>query len=144
MAADNDENTVTDYALREQYLEYMTIIEGDTKEDKICLRQIQDLEDDMQSIDDREYWDNREREETERPEQIFWKRQQLEGYQTEMDHAYRWEEARDRQLRRDERERGRFPRTKEELQNMRDALKETLITRRRQRLQEWYPHRAAQ
>eukprot|EP00971_Amphidinium_carterae_P200758 3983761-Amphidinium_carterae.1 len=60
MAADNDENTVADYALKEQYLEYMTVIEGDTKEDEIRLRQIQDLEDDMQSIDDKDFWDERE------------------------------------------------------------------------------------
>eukprot|EP00971_Amphidinium_carterae_P245020 4864872-Amphidinium_carterae.1 len=49
MAADNDEYTVTEYALKEHYLEFMTVIEGDTKEDEIRLRQIQDPEDDMQS-----------------------------------------------------------------------------------------------
>eukprot|EP00971_Amphidinium_carterae_P103906 2057554-Amphidinium_carterae.1 len=145
MAADNNENTVTDYALKEQYLDYMTVIEGDTPEDEIQLRQIQDIEDDMQSIDDKEYWDNREREEREDPEGTFWTRSQLEDYQTEMEHSYRNGEARDRQLRRDEQERGRFPGTKEELQrlSMRDALKENLITGRRQRLQEWYPQRLA-
>eukprot|EP00971_Amphidinium_carterae_P046310 911593-Amphidinium_carterae.1 len=143
MAADNDENTVTDYALKEQYLEYMTVIEGDTPEDEIRLMQIQDIEDDTQSIDDKKYWDNREREEREDPEGTYWTRSQLEDYQTEMEHSYRVGEARDRQLRRDEQERGRFPGTKEELQRLRDALKANLITGRRQRLQEWYPQRSA-
>eukprot|EP00971_Amphidinium_carterae_P291830 5793029-Amphidinium_carterae.1 len=144
MAADKDVDTVTDYGLKIEYLEYMTVIEGDTAEDEIRLKQIQDIEDDMQSIDDREYYDEREREEREDPEGTFWRRSQLEGHQHEMDEAYRGEQARDRQLRRDEQERGKLPGTIEELQRMRDALKENLITGRRQRLQEWYPHRAVQ
>eukprot|EP00971_Amphidinium_carterae_P092629 1834548-Amphidinium_carterae.1 len=136
MAADNDEvQNKFDYPLREEYVEYTTRIEGDTEADVIRLRQIQDLEDDIQSIDDKEYWDNREREEQERPEQIFWERQQLEDHQTDMEHSYRLAEARDRQARRDERERGRFPGAMEDLQRMRQALKETIITGRRQRLQ---------
>eukprot|EP00971_Amphidinium_carterae_P017315 341423-Amphidinium_carterae.5 len=58
-----------------------------------------------------------------------------------MDHQYRWEQARDRQLRRDERERQRFPGKMEDLERMRDAPKENLITGRRQRLQIWHPER---
>eukprot|EP00971_Amphidinium_carterae_P152683 3026512-Amphidinium_carterae.1 len=99
MAADNDENTITDYALKEQYLEYRTVIEGDTPEDEIRLRQIQDIEDDVQSIEDKEFYDEREREEREDPEGTFWRRSQLEDHQTEMEWAYHGEQARDRQLR---------------------------------------------
>eukprot|EP00971_Amphidinium_carterae_P246101 4887765-Amphidinium_carterae.2 len=100
---------------------------------------MQDLEDDIQSIDDNEYWDKREREEREDPEGTFWTRQQLETHQTEMEQAYRVGEARDRQARREERERGKYPGTMEELKRMRKVLKDTLITGRRQRLQERRP-----
>eukprot|EP00971_Amphidinium_carterae_P050027 985906-Amphidinium_carterae.1 len=73
MAADSNEY-VTDYPLMEQYIEYMTIIEGDTKEDGIRLQQLQDLDDDIQSIVDKEHYEKREREEVERPKQTYWER----------------------------------------------------------------------
>eukprot|EP00971_Amphidinium_carterae_P144503 2863475-Amphidinium_carterae.1 len=41
--------------------EYMTHIQGDTEEDDIRLRQLQDLEDDRQSIVDKDYYDRVER-----------------------------------------------------------------------------------
>eukprot|EP00971_Amphidinium_carterae_P262708 5211429-Amphidinium_carterae.1 len=104
MAADNDEAQHWIYDLTEQHVEHMTHIQGDTEDDDIRLRQIQDLEDDMQSIDDQEYYDKREREEQERPEQTWWMRSRLEEFQHEMDESYPGEEARDRQLRRDERQ----------------------------------------
>eukprot|EP00971_Amphidinium_carterae_P013093 258050-Amphidinium_carterae.1 len=104
MAADSDEVQHQIYDLTEQYIEYMTHVQGDTEDDDIRLIQIQDLEDNMQSIDDQEYYDKREREEQERPKQTWWMRSRLEGHQHEMDEAYRGEEAGDRQLRRDERQ----------------------------------------
>eukprot|EP00971_Amphidinium_carterae_P216231 4292295-Amphidinium_carterae.5 len=51
---------VTDYPLKEQYIEYMTIIEGDTKEAGIRLQQLQDLDDDIRSIVDKEQYEERE------------------------------------------------------------------------------------
>eukprot|EP00971_Amphidinium_carterae_P020002 394198-Amphidinium_carterae.1 len=62
----------------------MTHITGDTDEDGIHLRQLQDLDDDIQSIDNHDFGDKSEREEQERPKQIHWERQQLESHQTEM------------------------------------------------------------
>eukprot|EP00971_Amphidinium_carterae_P112286 2224089-Amphidinium_carterae.1 len=53
-----------------------------------------------------------------------------------MNEAYRWEQARDRQVRREEGAQTRFKGTKEELQRMRDALCDIIVTGRRQRLQE--------
>eukprot|EP00971_Amphidinium_carterae_P073318 1449751-Amphidinium_carterae.1 len=91
---DNDEVQHQIYPLTEQNIEYMEHIQGDTQEDDIRLRQLQDLEDDMQSIDDQEYDDKREREEVERPKQTFWMRSRLEGHQHEMDEAFRGEKAR--------------------------------------------------
>eukprot|EP00971_Amphidinium_carterae_P101910 2017269-Amphidinium_carterae.1 len=133
MEAGNDEHN---YELTEQHIEYMTHIQGDTEEDDIRLRQFNDLDDDIQSIDDQNFWDKREREEREDPEGTFWSRQQLESYQTEMDMAARVGLQRERQERRDERDRGRFQGTIEDLTRMRDALRDIIITGRRQRLQE--------
>eukprot|EP00971_Amphidinium_carterae_P059830 1183571-Amphidinium_carterae.1 len=53
-----------------------------------------------------------------------------------MDEAYKWQEARDRQIRRDEERQTRFKGTKEELQRMRNALLDIIVAGRRQRLQE--------
>eukprot|EP00971_Amphidinium_carterae_P320540 6371219-Amphidinium_carterae.1 len=117
MAADSEEY-VTDYPLKEQYIEYMTIIEGDTKEDGIRLQQLQDLDDDIQSISDKEYYEKREREKIERQEQTYWGRNAQRTMQDEMDDAYRGEQARDRQLRRDERVQERFEGTEDQLRNM--------------------------
>eukprot|EP00971_Amphidinium_carterae_P189188 3755683-Amphidinium_carterae.1 len=116
------------YDLSEEHVEYMTHINGDTEEDDIRLRQLQDLEDDVQSIDDQNFWDKREREEREDPEGTFWRRQQLESHQTEMEMAARVGEARDRQERREERKRGRFKGSLEDLKKMRDALRDIIIT----------------
>eukprot|EP00971_Amphidinium_carterae_P244092 4846765-Amphidinium_carterae.1 len=70
MAAGSTEQRIvtTNYDLRTQHLEYMTVIEGDTEKDELRLRRIQDLEDDIQSIDDNEYWDKRRQEELDRPD----------------------------------------------------------------------------
>eukprot|EP00971_Amphidinium_carterae_P188491 3741474-Amphidinium_carterae.1 len=136
MAADNDEVQHQIYVLTEQHVEYMTHIQGDTEDDDIRLRQIQDLEDDIQSIDDQEYYDKRRQEELDDPEGTFWRRSRLEGNQHKMDEAYCGEQTRDRQLHRDERQRGRFEVTMEDLARMRDALRDFIITGRRQRLQQ--------
>eukprot|EP00971_Amphidinium_carterae_P279536 5549377-Amphidinium_carterae.1 len=79
---DNDEQYRI-YELTEQHIEY---IQGDTQEDDIRLRQLQDLEDDMQSMDDQEHYDKREREEVERPEHTYWMRREFEGHQNEMNY----------------------------------------------------------
>eukprot|EP00971_Amphidinium_carterae_P232755 4619352-Amphidinium_carterae.1 len=107
------------YELNEHNMKYMTHIQGDMEEDDIRLRQIEHLEDDLQSIDDIEYHEKREQEEREDPEGTFWRRSKLEGHQQAMDEAYRGEQARDRQERRRERSQIRFKGTKEELQKMR-------------------------
>eukprot|EP00971_Amphidinium_carterae_P141661 2806504-Amphidinium_carterae.1 len=62
-------------------------------------------------MDDNEYYDKRRQEEIDRPEQIYWEGQALEGHQHEMEEAYRWETARDRQERRrwERLERRRYP-----------------------------------
>eukprot|EP00971_Amphidinium_carterae_P283309 5624693-Amphidinium_carterae.1 len=79
----NDQEHI--YDLSEEHIEYMTHLPGDTAEDDIRIRQLQDLDDDIQSIDDHDFWDKREREEQERPQQIHWERQQYESHQTEME-----------------------------------------------------------
>eukprot|EP00971_Amphidinium_carterae_P317199 6305988-Amphidinium_carterae.2 len=81
MEADEERERI--YDLSEVHIEYITHLPGDTAEDDIRLRQLQDLDDDIQSIDDQDFWDKRERDERERPEQIYWERQQYETYQTE-------------------------------------------------------------
>eukprot|EP00971_Amphidinium_carterae_P075042 1483078-Amphidinium_carterae.1 len=65
MAADSDNDNITSYPLTDEYLEYMTIIEGDTKEDAIRLQQLQDLDDDIQSVVDKEHYDEQRRLEVE-------------------------------------------------------------------------------
>eukprot|EP00971_Amphidinium_carterae_P240152 4768091-Amphidinium_carterae.1 len=87
-------------------------------------------------MDDQDYYDKREREEVERPEQTYWMRREFEGYEHEMDEAYRGTQARDRQLRREEKDSGRFQGTMEDLTQMRDALRDIIITGQRPRLQE--------
>eukprot|EP00971_Amphidinium_carterae_P312032 6202473-Amphidinium_carterae.1 len=59
-----------------------------------------------------------------------------------MEGADRVEQARDKKLRRDERARERFEGSLQHLQNLREALHETLITTRRERITTYYPHRA--
>eukprot|EP00971_Amphidinium_carterae_P224415 4452051-Amphidinium_carterae.1 len=82
------------YDLNEQNLEYITHLSGDTAEDDTRLRQIEVLEDDLQSIDDVEYYRKRQEEEEQDPEGTYWRRSQLEGHRHEMDEAYRWKQAR--------------------------------------------------
>eukprot|EP00971_Amphidinium_carterae_P088590 1753033-Amphidinium_carterae.1 len=94
MEAESNEDRI--YELNENNIEYMTHTQGDTDEDDVRLRQIEHLEDDIQSIDDDEHYNKRRQEELDRPEQIYWERQALERHQHEMDEAYRWESARDR------------------------------------------------
>eukprot|EP00971_Amphidinium_carterae_P039009 766975-Amphidinium_carterae.1 len=110
------------YDLNEHNIEYLTHLPGDTLDDDKHLQQIAALEDDLQSIEDEEFYAKRRQEEIDYPEHTFWTRDQLEGHQEEMEHAYRWEKARDRQQRRDDGEQKRFKGNKEELQKMRDAL----------------------
>eukprot|EP00971_Amphidinium_carterae_P283847 5635403-Amphidinium_carterae.1 len=110
------------YDLNEQNLEYLTHLPGDTTEDDIRIKQIAVLDDDLQSIIDEEYYTKRGQEEIEDPEATFWMRSELEGHQHEMEEAYRWAQARDREIRRDQGEQIRFKGNKEELQKMRDAL----------------------
>eukprot|EP00971_Amphidinium_carterae_P093843 1856913-Amphidinium_carterae.1 len=74
-------------------------------------------------------------EERDDPEGTFWRRSQLEGHQHAIEEAYRGEQGRDRQERRQERSQIRFKGTKEELQKMRDALREIIITARWERLE---------
>eukprot|EP00971_Amphidinium_carterae_P166440 3298627-Amphidinium_carterae.1 len=88
----------------------------------------------MQSIDDKEYYDNREREEREDP--AGWTRSRLETTHTDMMDEVRIQQARER---REERKRGRFKGSLEDLTRMRDALRDILITGRRQRLQARVP-----
>eukprot|EP00971_Amphidinium_carterae_P031213 614454-Amphidinium_carterae.1 len=59
MEAGHDDDHI--YELNEQHIVYMTHIQGHTEEDDIRLQQLQDLEDDMQSIDDKDYYDRAER-----------------------------------------------------------------------------------
>eukprot|EP00971_Amphidinium_carterae_P087369 1728614-Amphidinium_carterae.1 len=104
------------YDLSEEHIEYITHLPSDTADDDIRLRQLQDLDDDIQ-------YDRVER-----------------GECNAMDEEYnipdylRAEQARDRQERRDERKRRRFKGSLEELKTMREALHGIIITGRRQRL----------
>eukprot|EP00971_Amphidinium_carterae_P350763 6491729-Amphidinium_carterae.2 len=76
----------------------MTIIEGDAKEDAIRLQQLQDLEDDIQSIVDKEHYEELEREEQKDPEGTFW-RSTKRTHSDEMEDEVRRAQARDRKLR---------------------------------------------
>eukprot|EP00971_Amphidinium_carterae_P082933 1640714-Amphidinium_carterae.1 len=109
------------YDLSEHTLQYLTHLPGDTLDDDTRIEQIQVLEDDIQSIEDDEHYKKRRQEEIDDPEDTYWNRRG-EGHQEEMNDAYRWESARDRQLRRDERVQGRFRGTKAELEEMRNSL----------------------
>eukprot|EP00971_Amphidinium_carterae_P277936 5517134-Amphidinium_carterae.1 len=51
------------YDLNEHNIEYLTHLPGDTQDDDKRLRQIEVLEDDLQSIDDQEYYDKRHQQE---------------------------------------------------------------------------------
>eukprot|EP00971_Amphidinium_carterae_P270653 5370983-Amphidinium_carterae.1 len=83
------ENTVV-YELIEQNLEYLTHLPGDTDEDATRIELIQVLEDDIQSIEDDEYYRKRRQEEIDYPEQTYWHRAEYEGHHEEMMDAYRW------------------------------------------------------
>eukprot|EP00971_Amphidinium_carterae_P187954 3730633-Amphidinium_carterae.1 len=134
-AMETGENKIV-YDLTEKNLEYLTHLPGDTDEDAIRIRQIEVLDDDIQSIDDEEYYKKREKEEREDPEGTFWRRSQLEGHHEAMMEAYRGEQARDREIRRDNGEQIRFRGTKAELQEMRNSLLAITVSGHRQRLQE--------
>eukprot|EP00971_Amphidinium_carterae_P028861 568044-Amphidinium_carterae.1 len=90
------------YDLIEKNLEYLTHLPGDADEDATRIRQIEALEDDIQSIDDDMHYKKRRQEEIDYPEQTYWHRSKYEGHHEEMMESYRWESARDRQIRRDE------------------------------------------
>eukprot|EP00971_Amphidinium_carterae_P319439 6348653-Amphidinium_carterae.1 len=79
------------YDLNEETLEYITHLPGDTAEDDNRLRQIVQLEDDIDSIVDAEYYARKER-----GEQDIWDKEYS------IPDARREEQARDRQARRDE------------------------------------------
>eukprot|EP00971_Amphidinium_carterae_P048150 948368-Amphidinium_carterae.1 len=97
------------YDLNEQNIEYITHLPGDTAElaaeDDTRRRQIVRLEDDIESIIDEEYYTRRQR-----GEQDIW----AEEYS--IPDARREQQARDRQVGRDEGVQTRFKGTKEELQ----------------------------
>eukprot|EP00971_Amphidinium_carterae_P127726 2530319-Amphidinium_carterae.1 len=131
MEAGQENKIVCD--LIEKNLEYLTHLPGDTDEDAVRIRQIEVLEDDIQSIDDEEYYKKRRQQEQDDPEGTFWHRSQYEGHQHNMEEAFRWEQARDRETRRDQGEQGRFRGiTREELQEMRTSLLAITVAGRRQ------------
>eukprot|EP00971_Amphidinium_carterae_P255744 5077515-Amphidinium_carterae.2 len=131
MAADsNNDEYLTSYPLTEQYIEYMTVIEGDTQEDGIRIQQMQDLNDDIQSIVDKEEYEARQRD----PEGTFW-RDTRRTHSDDMDDEVRGIQARDRAQRRAEQVRERFQGSEETLRQNYRALQETLCTGRLQRLE---------
>eukprot|EP00971_Amphidinium_carterae_P261616 5190096-Amphidinium_carterae.1 len=89
-------------------IEYIAHLPGDTPDDDIRRQQIEHLEDDVESINDAEYYENRQDETVDDEEDIP---QQI-----------RQRQAQERQLRRATRSGPRFTGTKEELQKMRDSL----------------------
>eukprot|EP00971_Amphidinium_carterae_P276744 5492140-Amphidinium_carterae.1 len=76
------------YDLNEHNIEYLTHLPGDTQDDDKRLQQIAVLEDDLQSIEDEEYYAKRRQEELDDPENTYWQRSELEGHQHEMAEAY--------------------------------------------------------
>eukprot|EP00971_Amphidinium_carterae_P295851 5875573-Amphidinium_carterae.1 len=56
------------YDLNEHNIKYLTHLPGDTKDDSEKIRQIEVLDDDLQSIEDEEYYKKRRQEELDDPE----------------------------------------------------------------------------
>eukprot|EP00971_Amphidinium_carterae_P084943 1680869-Amphidinium_carterae.1 len=95
------------YNLEEHTLQYITHLPGDTEEDARRMRQYLVLEDDIQSIDDEEYYS---REPDDRDDLV------------QMEERQRLQDAYDRQRRRDDGIQGSFRGTKKELEEMRNSL----------------------
>eukprot|EP00971_Amphidinium_carterae_P210114 4168397-Amphidinium_carterae.1 len=73
------------YDLNKHTLEYITHLPGDTAEDDRRMQQYAALDDDVQSIEDGEYYARREQEEREDPQGTYWHRSEYEGHEDEME-----------------------------------------------------------
>eukprot|EP00971_Amphidinium_carterae_P017030 336019-Amphidinium_carterae.1 len=93
------------YDLSEHTLQHLTHLPGDTVSDDTRIEQIRALEDDIESLDDNDYYKKRQ-----------------EGHHEHMMEEYSHSASTERQQRRDERLQGRYRGTKKELEEMRDSL----------------------
>eukprot|EP00971_Amphidinium_carterae_P058047 1147973-Amphidinium_carterae.1 len=133
------EATVNDGAfplLTEQMINYIIPIEKDTEEDRLRVQQMQDIDDDMQSITDeqiaaRERWE----EENKDPQARFAMDQLTWSIQEQWNEEGRHAEARERYEQRQEQDRPRHEGTAASLQERYQVLHQMFITGRRSRLE---------
>eukprot|EP00971_Amphidinium_carterae_P247272 4910691-Amphidinium_carterae.1 len=109
------------YNLEKHTLKYVTHLPGDTEEDATRMRQWLVLDDDIQSIDDDEYY---RRDPNDRDDLVH------------MDDDSREREALRRRERREKGLQSRYRGTKKELEEMRNSLLAITVAGRRQRLEE--------
>eukprot|EP00971_Amphidinium_carterae_P047726 939926-Amphidinium_carterae.1 len=133
------EATVNDGALpplTEKTVNYIIAIDEDTEEDRLRIQQMQDIDNDMQSIIDeqiaaQERWE----EENEDPQARFAMEQLTWSIHEQWNEEARHAEARERYERRQEQDRPRHEGTESALQERYQALHQMVITERRSRLE---------
>eukprot|EP00971_Amphidinium_carterae_P262729 5212047-Amphidinium_carterae.1 len=114
--------------LTEKTINYIIAMDKDTEEDRLCIQQVQDIDDDLQSIIDqhiRELW-----EEENEDGQARFAKEQMRTVQDDWDDDARAHEVQERYERRQEQDRPRHEGTESALRERYQALHQMVITGR--------------